>query len=105
MNDLKVESGEKPKGGTIKGKGTVKGKKTMTRTAGGQAAASGGASGGGNKALSGKTIRECSMIVDDILSLVVAPTGPAPGAPAPTTGEKKKDKVSLMSINWGDDVK
>lgn len=101
VNDLKVESGDKPKGGTIKGKGTVKGKRTMTRT-GGAAAASGGAQPAGKAPLSGKTIRECSMIVDDILSLVVAPTGPAPGAPAATTGEKKKDKVSVMNISWDD---
>jgi len=103
VNDLKVESGDKPKGGTIRGKGTVKGKKTMTRTT--AAAASGGssaASGGSKAPLSGKTIRECSMIVDDILSLVVAPTGPAPGAPAATTGDKKKDKVSVMNISWDD---
>jgi hypothetical protein len=99
VNDLKVESGDKPKSGTIRGKGTVKGKKTMTRTGG--AAAAGGA-GGGKAPLSGKTIRECSMIVDDILSLVVAPTGPAPGAPAATTGDKKKEKVSVVGFFGGD---
>jgi len=114
VNDLKEQAGEKPtnKLGTLKGKpGEVK-KKTL-----GRSAAPNNAGGGAHKQLSGKTIRECSIIVDDILSLVVAPppahsapsssavsssaSSAAPNSSAPSsTLAKDKPKASVMSIQW-----
>ncbi len=112
VNDLKEAAGDKPvnKLGTVKGKPIEQKKKTLGRTA--APGAGGHAGGGAHKQLSGKTIRECSMIVDDILSLVIAPAGPtasssasspaggAGGANAAAANAKDKGKASVMSIQW-----
>jgi hypothetical protein len=114
VNDLKEQAGEKPtnKLGTMKGKPGEAKKKTL-----GRSAAPNNAGGGAHKQLSGKTIRECSMIVDDILSLVVAPApaahaaasssavsgssaAPSSAAPPGSSLAKDKPKASVMSIQW-----
>jgi len=69
-------------GTTPAGKGTIGKKGTLAKSKGADA----------SKVKGGRTIRETSLIVDDILSLI---------APAPAKAEAKPSHKSILTMEWG----